>query len=417
MRGSKGQIVNLSAKDHGVIRRQLAGIRRTWNHFLALNIEQYQRDQTFMFFHEMSARCTPLRRGNSFLAEVPRGAQTCALKALDRALKDSFPSAGNRKGFPRFKVASHRRDAMSIQAAEVGLVRVDGVVTHVRWPKVGILRVRGLRLPEGARVGFVTLRDTAHGYQVSMSYELSQPVLVKLAAEQLVGVDLGLTSLVTLSTGEKIAPPRFARKAARRLAHAQRVMSRRKKGSSNRRRARSRVAKLHARVARLRENHQHQLSRMLVDRFQIIGVEDLCVKGLGRTRLATSIYDAGWGQLLRQIHYKCEWVGRTVYEHPRFARSTGVCPDCSWVGPRLRPGIQYWICGGCGVRNDRDIAAARVIAAAAELVGAACPEPVPVLPVPKRASAGVRKWRSSDRHAVTGSATNVPDANVCLQAV
>lgn len=415
MRGSRGQIVNLSAVSGARLRRQLACVRRTTNHFLAESIARYQRDGTFLFFHEMSAECTKLRAGDPFLREAPRGTQTHALQALERALKDSFPSARNRKGFPRFRSASHQRDSMTIQAKEVGIVRQDGIVTYIRWPKVGLLRVRGMRLPASARVGFVTIRQTAHGYQASLCHELAEPAAVVPAQEPVVGMDLGLTSLVALSTGEKIAPPRFARKAARRLARAQRVMSRRKKGSSNRRRARMRVARLHARVARLRENHLHHLSRMLVDRFEAIGVEDLNVQGLARTRLARGVYDAGWGELLRQIAYKSAWAGRKLYEHPRFARSTGICPDCSWAGPRLRPGIQAWTCGGCGVRHDRDIAAARVIARAAGMVGAACPEPVSALSAPKRASAGERKRRSSDRRAAAGPATNVPDADVSLQ--
>jgi len=309
------------------------------------------------------------------------------------------------------------RDSMTIQAAEVGFVRsASGEITHVRWPKVGLLRLKGARLPVGSRVAFVTVRQTAHGYMVSFNYDEAEAPVLASAPEQAVGIDLGLFSLVTLSSGEKIAPPKHAAKAAKRLARAQRIMSRRRKGSVNRRRARQRVARLHARVRRLRENTTHHLSRMIVDRFQTIAVEDLAVKGLCRTRMASSMHDAGWGELLRQISYKADWAGRRVVKHPRFERSTGVCPDCSWVGPRLRPGVHSWTCGGCGLRQDRDIAAARVIARSA-MVGAASPEPEPALPAPKRAPAGGRKRRSPDLRAVAGSAANVPSASLCLQTV
>jgi putative transposase len=99
----------------------------------------------------------------------------------------------------------------------------------------------------------------------------------------------------------------------------------------------------------------------------------LSIKGLMKTRLAKSFADASLGELLRQLHYKSEWACREWRVLGRFQRSTGVCPDpsCGWVGPRLRPGIRTWVCGGCGVIYGRDAAASQVILRDATVVRAA----------------------------------------------
>lgn len=413
MQASKGKIVNLAVGKRIALRRQLACVRRTHNHYLAANIERYQRDRTFTFFHEMSADCTCLRKAEKEFCAAPRGAQTCALKALDRALRDSFSGASCRRGFPRFKAAAAKGDSMTIQAAEVGFLRSSGLVTHIRWPKVGLLRVKGARLPDGARVAFVTIREIADGYAVSFNFELAEKPAAEAAPQASVGIDLGLTSLVTLSTGEKIEAPRFYRKAERRLRTAQRSLSRKRKGSVNRRRQRRRVARLHARTARLRENHQHHLTRRLVNEYQRIAMEDLALRGLARTRLSKSVYDAGWGEIRRQLFYKTDWAGRSVVLHPRFERSTGICPDCQEVGPRLDLRLRRWRCSACGVEHDRDVAAAQVIERTA-MVGTASPEPAPRRR--KRASADKCRKVASPPSDRAGPATNVLPANSCLQA-
>jgi putative transposase len=134
---------------------------------------------------------------------------------------------------------------------------------------------------------------------------------------------------------------------------------------ANRRRTVARLARLHRAVADARKDAMHKATRRLVDTYAGFAIEDLSLRGLMRTRLAASFADAGLGEFLRTLRYKAEWAGRSWHVHGRFARSTGVCPDCGLVGPRLRPGIDAWTCSDCGVVHDRDVAAARVILAGA----------------------------------------------------
>ena len=139
-----------------------------------------------------------------------------------------------------------------------------------------------------------------------------------------------------------------------------------------------RLAPLHRATRKARHDFLHQRTRKLVDTYAGFAVEDLNLKALMKTRLAKSFADASLGELLRMLRYKAEWAQREWRVLGRFTRSTGVCPepDCGWVGPKLRPGIETWVCNGCGKVYDRDAAASEVILRDATLVRASGVPPV-----------------------------------------
>jgi putative transposase len=184
------------------------------------------------------------------------------------------------------------------------------------------------------------------------------------ASDRETGIDLGLASLIVTSDGEAIPNPRFLRKAHKRLRRAQRVLSRRQKGSANRAKARHRVAVLHRRVREARLDHAHKTALRLVRDNQAVYAEDLAVGGLMRTRLARSVADAGWSQLIRVIEEKAAQYGRTFARIGRFEPTSQVCSACG-VKDGLKPlDIREWICAACGILHDRDVNAAKNILAA-----------------------------------------------------
>ena len=182
----------------------------------------------------------------------------------------------------------------------------------------------------------------------------SLPVVNKM-----VGLDLGLKSMVIMSTGEAVGNPKFYAKDEKRLAKAQRRHAKKKKGSKNRAKARVKVARVHARINDQRRDYQHKLSTRIVHENQVICIESLAVKNMVKNhKLAKAISDVGWGEFVRQLEYKSEWYGRTLVKIDRFFPSSKTCYDCKHVLDSLSLDVREWACPECGVVHDRDTNAA-----------------------------------------------------------
>lgn len=224
----------------------------------------------------------------------------------------------------------------------------------IQIPKLGWIRLsESLRLK--GRVLSATVSRTADRWFVSIAVELSETPRAVGESQATVGVDLGITSLATLSTGEKVEPPKALQQAEKRLKKAQRVMSRRKKGSANRRKAANRVAKLHYQVKCLRDDFANKLTTGLVERFGTIVIEDLNVAGMVKNHcLAKSVSDRSFGEIRRQLTYKAALYGRTLVVADRWFPSTKTCSDCGFVNRTVVLGVKSWICPSCGVIHDRD---------------------------------------------------------------
>lgn len=185
-----------------------------------------------------------------------------------------------------------------------------------------------------------------------------------------VGIDLGLNHFLITSDGEFVGAPRHFRKAQRKLRRAQRSLSRKKRGSNRRAKQRERVAKLHRKVGRQRSDFHHKTARKLVREHDSIAHEALNVKGLGRTRLAKSVYDAGWSTFLDILASKAEEAEevekRVVAVDPKYSSQT--CPDCRRIAKKLL--AERWHSCECGCELQRNVAAARVILGRASPSGA-----------------------------------------------
>jgi putative transposase len=186
------------------------------------------------------------------------------------------------------------------------------------------------------------------------------------------GLDAGITSLVTLSTGEKVTNPRHERRDRARLALAQRRLSRQAKGSANRQKAKLTVAKVHARIADRRRDFLHKLFTRIIRENQTVVIEDLTVRNMIRNHsLARAISDASWAELRAMLEYKANWYGRAVMAVDRFYPSSKTCSACGHLTALLPLNVREWECAACGSVHDRDVNAAKVILAAG-LAVAAC---------------------------------------------
>lgn len=265
---------------------------------------------------------------------------------------------------PRFK-SRHHDQAVRFTRNSRFRVLPDG---RLSLPKVGEVRVRWSRpLPSDPSSVTVTL-DGAGRFHASFVVDIAEEPLPP--ADTAVGVDLGLTTFAALSTGEKVDNPRLLRQREKALRRSQRNMARKRKGSNNAEKARRRVARLHLRVTDARRDFHHQLSTPLVREYRTVCVETLNVAGLGRSKLARSVQDAGWGQFTAMLEYKAGLYGRTLIKVDRWYPSSQVCSACGRRDGRKHLTVRAWTCSAFGTTHERDLNAARNILAAGLAVSA-----------------------------------------------
>ena len=360
------------AEQHELLTRTFGCVRFVYNAILRYRTDAYCRDGESVGYTAANARLSEMKRDDSlpWLREVSSVPLQQCLRHQQRAFRNFFEG---RARHPRFKSKHHRqsaeftRSAFSYQDGELRIAKCSTPL-DVCWS----------RPPSSAPTTVTVTMDAAGRYFVSLLCEFEPKRLP--VSPRAVGIDMGLTHLAILSTGEKITNARHTATYAEKLARAQRKLARCKKGSANRKKAKRRVARLHARMADRRLDRLHKLSRRLVDENQVVCVETLNVRGMVRNHsLAKSISDAAWGELVRQLRYKAAWAGRTLLEIDRFYPSSRRCHDCGHVAKRMPLDVRAWTCGECGIAHDRDLNAAKNIRAAglAVLASGGSGRPVP----------------------------------------
>ncbi len=314
---------------------------------------------------ELSARLTAAKATpeRAWLGEVSAVVLQQALADLTAAYRNFFASVtGSRMGPkvapPKFRSRKDRRQAIRFTANARFRVLANG---KLRLPKIGDVPVRWSRELPSVPSSVTVIMDAAGRYFASFVVEAGDDPLPE--AGTAVGIDLGLTHFAVLSDGRKVANPRFLRRAERRLRTAQKALSRKAPGSSNKEKARVRVARAHARVADARRDWLHKESTRIIRDSQAVYVEDLCVAGLGRTRLAKSVHDAGWSAFTALLEYKAARHRRTFARTGRFEPTSQVCSACGTKDGPKPLHIREWTCAACGTVHDRDVNAARNILA------------------------------------------------------
>ncbi|GIE89638.1 RNA-guided endonuclease InsQ/TnpB family protein [Actinoplanes regularis] len=302
----------------------------------------------------------------AWLGEVSAVVLQQALTDLNTAYRNFFDSlSGKRKGPkiapPRFRSRKDNRQAIRFTRNSRFKILGNG---RLRLPKIGDLQVRWSRTLPCDPSSVAVIKDAAGRYFASFVVTTTDDETLPQVDTE-VGIDLGLTHFAVLSDGTKVAAPKFLRRAARKLKRLQRALSRKQEGSANRRKAAVKVARAHARVADTRRDWQHKLSTAIIRDNQAVYVEDLCVAGLGRTRLAKSIYDAGWSGFTGMLEYKAARYGRTFSRVDRFFPSTRMCSACGRVADKMALNVRSWDCS-CGAAHDRDVNAAINILAAGQ---------------------------------------------------
>ena len=284
-----------------------------------------------------------------WMLDVTKCAPQMAIIQLGEAFKNFF---AHRTRYPRFR-RKGVEDRFTLTNEQF---RVDGKRFYI--PKLGPVHMReALRFT--GRIVSATVSRRADRWHVSITVGATEASLPPAENQGVVGIDLGVSVLATLSTGEQWGGPKALRSLLDRLRSLSRSLTRKVKGSRNRERARRRLARLYARIANIRRDGLHKLTASVTRRFHTIGVEDLNVKGmLANRRLARAIADMGFYELRRQLSYKAAWRGGHVVVVNRWYPSSKTCSCCGHRLEELALETRSWTCPGCGVHHDRDVNAA-----------------------------------------------------------
>lgn len=284
-----------------------------------------------------------------WLKNIHRDAHAQPFANLHKAFTAYFQGTAQR---PSFKKKGKGHDSFYVANDKL---RLDSY--RVRLPVVGWVRLREQLRLAGKIVGAVVRREAARWF-VSIQVDVGDYQRSRDGNGEL-GIDVGLTSFATLSSGEKIVAPKPLRRALGQLRRFSRKVSRRQRGSARRETAKRVLARVHARVTNIRRDFLHQVSTRLCRENQALGVESLAVRNLLRNnKLALAIADASWGEFVRQLHYKGAIFACRIIEAERFYPSSKRCHLCGQVKERLALSERTFSCEACGLVCDRDVNAA-----------------------------------------------------------
>ena len=333
-----------------ILARTFGSVRYVYNRALDLRSTAWRERNELISYNASSSALTEWKRSPEtvWLNEVSSVPTQQSLRHLQTAFVNFWKHGAK---YPTFK---SRHGHQSAEFTRSGF-QWDGETLTLA--KIGALDIRWSR-EFTAQPSTVTVSRTPAGrYEVSI--RVDEPLAVMPKAVGQIGIDLGLTTFATISTGVKFDAPRPLRTKMERLKAAQKRLSRRVKGSRNRAKARLQVARMHQKIGDTRKDFLHKTSTKLVRENQAIAVEDLNVSGMvANHTLAGAISDSSWSEFVRQLEYKCEWYGRAFVKIGRFVPSSKRCSQCGNTVEAMPLDIREWSCGVCGAHHDRDVNAA-----------------------------------------------------------
>jgi putative transposase len=333
--------------------------RWLWNQFLAATTAQYAQDKKFIWGFDLKKTIPSLKSQHDWLKQVPAHALQNVAFDLDRALKRA--TGKNRdQGFPKFK-SKHKSNG-SIRIDQVG-THIKVTDSHITIPKIGAVKWRYHRPVSGVVKSISVTRDI-RGWSVSVLCEMPdvEPI-VYVDQTRTVGIDLGVSSFATLSTGEKIESQNFLKKQLRKLKYQQRFLRNKKRGSNNSQKQYNHIARIHARIRNQRSDWLHKLSNQITNDYDVICVEDLKVQELlEKKQLSRSIADQGWSMFVRQLAYKAIHKGKHLTKINTYLPSTKTC-SCCGTERKMKLSDRVYICENTACADylktkDRDLNAA-----------------------------------------------------------
>ena len=347
-------------KQEELIRRTCGCVRFIYNHFLDERITTYRETKKSLTYTDQANEIPSMKKckDTEWLGEVDSTALQNSVRDLQDAFDNFFRgiSEGKKIGFPKFKCKHDSKSSYRTTNNNGSIRMMDD--DHILLPKLGNVKCIMPRRITG-RILHATVMITAGKIEISVQCETSIDYEYEKTGA-CVGIDLGLKTLAVTSDGAAFDNPKSYQKNLKRMKRLQRSLSRKSKGSKNRIKAKSKLNKLHKHIKNQRKDAIHKMTHTLVRDYDVICIEDLKPSNMIKNHhLAQAISDASFGEIRRQLTYKCEWHNKKLIVVDRWFPSSQTCSECGYQNHDVKNlGIRWWKCPVCGKEHDRDVNAA-----------------------------------------------------------
>lgn len=328
-------------------------VRYVYNYYIDKTNKEKESKNLKFNFQECCDDLDELKKEKKFLNEVDPISLTMTLRFLNFAYRNYYRGIKNHPKFKSSKYHSYRYSTKNFNDS----IKINE--NYIEIPNIGPIRYKPKHAIEGTIFQATVKHEPDNRYYITLLYYCEKPNQLN-KSQKAIGIDVGLKHFAVISNGQKIANPKYFDQNMKKLAKANRLLSRRVEGSSNWEKQRIKVGRIQKHITKQRKDFINKLTTQLINDYDIICVETLDILNMVKKgNWARQIEDASWREFIRQLEYKADWYGKKVIKVNHHYPSSQICSNCRCKNNEIKKlSIRKWICPHCGKELDRDINAA-----------------------------------------------------------